>query len=215
MKPGCIVIGGGGHATMVVEALRLQGRVRIVGATDPAPRKRSVAGVPVLGDDAVLDQARRLKIRCFSVGLGSTGDNRPRAKLYARAIDSGLEPVQAIHPSAIVSDRATIGPGAMIFPGAVVNPDSDLGANVIVNSAAVVEHDVRIADHAHVCPRAVLCGGVEVGEGAFIGAGAVVIQRVRIGAWAVVAAGAVVVRDVPEGARVAGVPARRMGKKRI
>jgi UDP-perosamine 4-acetyltransferase len=213
MKPGCVVIGGGGHATMVLEALRLQGKVRIVGVTDPDRGRKSVAGVPVLGDDGILDQARRLKIRCFSVGVGSVGDNRPRAQLYRRAIESGLKPVQAIHPSAVVSPRATVGPGTMIFPRAVVNPGSELGANVIVNSAAVVEHDVRIADHAHVCPGAVLCGGVHVGEGAFIGAGAVVIQGVRIGAWAVVAAGAVVHKDVPEGGRVAGIPARPMGKK--
>jgi acetyltransferase-like isoleucine patch superfamily enzyme len=35
-----------------------------------------------------------------------------------------------------------------------------------------------------------------------------VIEGIRIGDGALVAAGAVVVRDVPDGARVAGVPAR-------
>jgi acetyltransferase-like isoleucine patch superfamily enzyme len=38
-----------------------------------------------------------------------------------------------------------------------------------------------------------------------------VIEGVRIGPGALVGAGAVVIRDVPEGARVAGVPARPLG----
>lgn len=213
MKPACIVLGGGGHATMVLECLRLENRVRLVGVTDSNSRNSSVAGVPVLGGDDILASAKKRRIDLFAVGLGSVGDNGPRAELYRRGIEAGLKPVQAIHPSAVVSGMAVVGPGTMVFPLAVVNPESVLGANVIVNTSAVVEHHVRIADHAHVAPGAVLCGRVEVGEGAFIGAGAIVIQGIKVGAGAVVAAGSVVIRDVPDGGRVSGVPARTMGKK--
>jgi acetyltransferase-like isoleucine patch superfamily enzyme len=49
---------------------------------------------------------------------------------------------------------------------------------------------------------------VTVGEGSHVGIGAIVLQGVRIGANAVVGAGTVVLHDVPDGDRVAGVPAR-------
>jgi acetyltransferase-like isoleucine patch superfamily enzyme len=81
---------------------------------------------------------------------------------------------------------------------------------VILNTAAVVDHDCVIGDHVHVSPGARVAGGVTVGEGSHIGMGAIVIQGLRIGAGVLVAAGAVVLRDVPDGYRVAGVPARNM-----
>jgi acetyltransferase-like isoleucine patch superfamily enzyme len=52
---------------------------------------------------------------------------------------------------------------------------------------------------------------ITVGRGSWIASGAIVLGGVRVGEHAIVAAGAVVTRDVPDGAVVAGVPARVIG----
>ncbi len=212
MSRACVVLGAGGHAKVVLETLRKEGKCKPVGLTD-LRAKGKLLGVPILGDDSVLPGLRKKGTRAFVVGVGGVPDNHPRAAVFQHGLDAGLTPISTVHPSAVVSPSASVGAGTMILARALVNAGAEIGRNVIVNSAAVVEHDVRIADHAHVCPGAVVCGEARIGEGAFVGAGAVVIQGVRIGAWAVVGAGAVVVRDVPDAGRVVGAPARPLRNK--
>jgi len=208
MKRQCVVVGGGGHAKVVIEVLRAQRACVPVAVTDPRPRGRDVLGVRIVGSDDAWPTLLKNGVKRFILGIGSVGDNRPRATLFKRAVAAGLEPVTACHPSAVVSESARLGAGTLVAPQAAVNPEAAIGANCIINTAAVVEHDCIVGDHVHVCPGARLSGGVHVGEGAFIGAGAVIREGVRIGAWSVVGAGAVVLGNVAAKQRVAGVPAR-------
>lgn len=54
-----------------------------------------------------------------------------------------------------------------------------------------------------------------VGNGVWIGANVVILRGVTVGDGAVIAAGAVVTRDVPGGEIWGGVPARKMGQRRL
>ncbi|MBT4511070.1 MAG: sugar acetyltransferase, partial [Chloroflexi bacterium] len=71
-----------------------------------------------------------------------------------------------------------------------------------------VDHDCTLGRHVHLSPGTTLSGEVFVDDCAHIGTGASVIQQVKIGSGSTVAAGATVISDVPDGATVAGVPAR-------
>ncbi|MGI6278862.1 MAG: acyltransferase [Patescibacteria group bacterium] len=56
---------------------------------------------------------------------------------------------------------------------------------------------------------------VEIGDYVFIGARAIILPGVKIGRGAVIAAGAVVTKDVPEMTIVGGVPAKKIGQRKI
>ena len=197
-----IVLGAGGHARVVADAL-LARRIPVLGYADPARDKGSPGplDLPVLGgDEAVL--ARPAQEVRLALGVGSTGDAGPRRRLYERFAASGYAFVAVLHPDAVVARGVVVGRGAQVMAGAVVQPGTILGANVIVNTAAAIDHDCRIDAHAHVAPGAVLCGDVTVGEAAHVGAGAVVRPGVTIGSGALVGMGIVVLADVPAGARL-------------
>ncbi len=206
----CVLLGGGGHASVLLDALAEAGVPLPEAVLD---RNRSLwgstyCGVPVLGDDEELARLVAEGFGRFIVGIGSTASTAPRQLVYERAIRCGLQPVPVIHPSAIVSRGAEVGLGAQLLARCVVNVGVQIADNVVVNTSAVVEHDCTLGSHVHVATGAVMAGGVHVESGAHIGAGATILQGVRIGARAIVGAGSVVLKDVPAGAVVAGVPAR-------
>jgi UDP-perosamine 4-acetyltransferase len=203
-------LGAGGHAKVVLEILRMNSCFELVGLLDSKSelKGKSVLGVPVLGDDNCLSDLLRRGIKHFFIGVGSIGDVSLRLRLYNLALAHDMQPVSAIHPQAVVSSSATIGPGVAVMATAVINASAALGANVIINTGAIVEHDCVLADHVHVAPGARLASKVHIDEGAHIGLGAVVRQCIRIGRNAIVGAGAVVVKDIPDNVIVAGVPAR-------
>jgi len=201
----CVLIGGGGHGRVLIEAFE-SGLIH--GVIDSQVDLQSVGGVPVIGGDEKLPELVALGYSHFIIGVGSSQSCARRAALFEMAVQAGLQPQSVVHPTAFVAKSAVCGAGVQILARAVVHTAARLAEHVLVNCAAVVEHDCSVGAHAHIATGAVVCGGVQIGEAAHIGAGAVIRQGIHIGARAVVGAGAVVVRDVPDGAVVAGVPAK-------
>jgi UDP-perosamine 4-acetyltransferase len=209
LRPECVIIGGGGHARVLIDCLAAAASTLPIAVVD-ADRSlwgRSLLGVPVLGGDELLPELLHEGATRFVVGIGATGDNRYRQRIFDEVLALGFRPMSVRHPSAMIAASAEIPDGSQLLPGCIVNAGVRLGINVIVNSGAVVEHDCQVGDHVHVATGALLAGGVSIGRGAHIGAGAVVRQGIRVGEGAIVGAGAVVVKDVPDGIIVVGVPA--------
>lgn len=210
----CVILGGGGHARVLMDALLLVGQVELYGILlpDESLWGSDVFSVPVLGGDALLPSLPAQGVDSFVVGLGSIGDSSIRERLFRYGLAQGLEVLSVCHPKAILSLRASYGRGGQFLPGSIVNAGAVIGENVIINSGAIIEHDCRIGDHVHVATGAHLSGTVIVGKGAHIGTGAVVRQGIKIGEDAIVGAGAVVVKNVPPDTLVIGVPARPIQK---
>jgi sugar O-acyltransferase (sialic acid O-acetyltransferase NeuD family) len=191
-----IVIGAGGHAGVVIDALRTMGVVPH-GALDS--KAGAVNGVPVLGDDDYLTSPEKLANGVGNRATRHSSGLQSRARLYRRFRDMGCTFPPVIHATAIVSEGADISDGAQILAGAIVQTGAWIGKNAIVNTRAVVEHDCKVGDHCHIAPGAILCGGVTLGPEVHVGAGAIVLQGLKIEKGAIIAAGAIVVKNVYEG----------------
>lgn len=208
MNAPAIIIGAGGHAKVVLEAL-LRSNVTVIGLLDAerALHGSLVLGVPIIGGDDVLDHYAAGSIRLVN-GLGSTQNLTRRAALYRHFKEQGYTFVTVIHPSAVVALDVTIGEGAHIMAGVILQPGVIIGCNTIINTAASVDHDCIIGDHVHLAPGVVLSGNVHVGERTHVGTGATVIQGITIGSDSAIGAGAVVVRDIPAQVTAFGIPAK-------
>lgn len=203
-----IILGAGGHAKVLIDAL---GTAAIIGLTDRDPAKAGlrVLGVPVIGTDDALVQYAAGTVELVN-GLGTVRAGSQRQALFTRYQSKGYRFATVVHRAAVIAREVVLGEGAQVMAGAILQPGCEIGENTLINTRAAVDHDCRIGRHVHIAPAAILSGGVEVEDLAHIGAGATVIQGIRIGAGSTVGAGAVVVRDVRAGVTVLGVPAKEI-----
>lgn len=204
MKERVVILGGGGHARVVVDILEEAAEVEIAGYIAAAATPGGLFGYRWLGTDDVLDAAFQSGLQSAFVAIG---DNRRRKACVEFLKRRGFRLVNAVSPQAVVSRHATLGEGIAIMPGAVINAGARLGDGAIVNTNASVDHDCVIGVCAHIAPGTAVAGCVRLGEGVFLGIGSSVIPGIVIGAWTSVGAGAAVVADLPDGVLALGVPA--------
>lgn len=207
-----LVVGGGGHAKVLIEALRLRS-MTILGIidTDTAKIGTEVAGIRVIGDDKAISGYKPETLLIVN-GIGSVHLPKMRTDVFEKFKAKGFTFATIIHPSAVVASDVILGEGAQIMAGVVIQPGCVIGANVIVNTRASIDHDCLIEDHVHIAPGVTLSGGVKVGNGVHIGTGATIIQGVAIGKNSVIGAGSVVTGNIESDTEVMGVPAKKIVK---
>ncbi len=200
------IIGAGGHAKVVIDAIEAGANEwSIVGLFDDAAGRHGemVLGYSVLGDTSL----KELRTHGLAAIFVAIGENSVREQIVRR-----LEPwfhwPTIIHPNAFVSRHATIEKGSLVCAGATIQVAARIGRFAIINTAASVDHDCVIEDFTHLGPGVHLGGSVSIAEGGFLGVGASVLPSLSVGKWSLVGAGSVVTRSVGQYLTVVGSPAK-------
>ncbi len=196
MNKPVIVLGAGGHASVLVDMLR-QLDIDILGiVSKEKPSENGIfSGIPWYKNDEDVLNFEKSTVLLVN-GIGSMPGNDIRYKVHSKFKQLGYGFYSVISPKAIVSRFITLAEGIQIMPGCIVNTNVSVGEATILNSGAIIEHDCNIGKHNHIAPGAVLSGSVITEDYVHIGTGARVIQGIRIGERTLVGAGATVTRNL-------------------
>jgi len=200
-----LILGAGVFAEEVAD-LAVAAGFDLIGFVEGRDRDRPgmLLGRPVYWIDDLPADARAVAV----CAVGSPA----RAGFIEQARGQGLLFATLVHPSAVVAASAEVGEGAIVSANAVIGARARIGAHAIVNRGCLVGHHVRVGPCATLGPGCNIGGLASIGAGALVGMGAIVIDRVTVGEGSAVAAGSLVNHDVAAGERVAGAPARAVGR---
>jgi bifunctional UDP-N-acetylglucosamine pyrophosphorylase/glucosamine-1-phosphate N-acetyltransferase len=226
-----LVLGINNRAELAVARAAMQQRIledlMLAGVTIVDPSATYVdVGVEIGEDTTVLPGSLlRGKTR-----IGSLCTIGPNSMLENATVgDRALIWYSVVRDSA-VADGVSIGPFAHLRLNASVETGVRIGNFVELKKTrmgarAAAQHlaylgDADIGDDSNIGAGTITCNWdgknknkTKIGKRAFIGSNSSLVAPIEIGDGALTGAGSVVIRDVPPGERVAGNPAKPLGKK--
>ena len=210
LKKSIVVIGGGGHAKVIIGAMSKLPFCEVAGFLDDNEERTTVLTASRIGkmngDVSELTDVPRLAI----LGIGHVGNSIFRESIIKKYTEGGFAFKTIIADSAIVNPGVTIADGVFVADGAIIQPGASIGKHTIVNTNSSVDHDCVIGEDVHIAPGVTLSGGVHVGDHSLLGTGCSVIQGVKIGERCVIGAGTVVIKDCEPNSTYVGNPARKI-----
>jgi len=193
MKDKIVVIGGGGHAKVIISILKKLNQYNIVGYTDPG-NKVEILGVLHLGNDEEFLN-KKGNIVFAAVGIGENINKSLKKSIIEKYKKSGFHFPSIISPLAIINEEVSIGEGTVILDGVIINPCTKIGDFVTIYSNCVIEHDSIIENYVYLAPAVNMCGGVIIGADSTIGNGVSIKDCVKIKPGSKFESGSILLND--------------------
>lgn len=204
-----LIIGGGGHAKVLISVIKKISKYEIIGYTDFS-NYGDILGIKYIGNDDSISEFIKMGINNAALGIGQVKLTNKRFEVVQKLKSAGFEFPIIVSPYAIVNEEVIIGEGTQVYDGVVINSGSKIGKHTILNTNATIEHDSEVGDYCHIATGAVLSGGVKVGSYSMVGSGASVVQYKSIAPNCLIGTGGVVTKDITESGTYAGNPARKI-----
>jgi len=207
VKERIVVIGGGGHAKVIISILKKINSFDIVVFTDIDP-KGNILGIEYLGTDEILQDLFYKNITNVAIGLGQIKSSSIRKNVVSKLEKIGFQFPSIVSPNSIINEDVLIGNGTVIMDGVVINSGTKIGEFSIINTNSSIDHDCKIGNFTHIAPGVTLSGDVFVGDDVLIGTGANVIQGIKIFSKSIISAGSSLLSSNSKSGIYRGVPAK-------
>ena len=213
VKEKIVLVGCGQHANVVIYNLKMQNKydVACILDSDENNHGKIISGYEVVGNYDNLEVIKqKYNTNKFFIAFGNM---KYRKTVFDLFVKNDWEPVNIIHPNAVVSDNAKLGKGILIECGCLITPNPIIGNNVVVNTGSQVNHDNVIEDHVYIASGVILSGGVHIGSNTLLDDGVIVTLGKRICDNTLIGAGAIVTKHIDEPGVYYGQPAKFIRKK--
>jgi sugar O-acyltransferase (sialic acid O-acetyltransferase NeuD family) len=201
-----IVIGTGGHSRVIIDALEKNNQ-NIYGFIELNFNKHSsnekIFGYKILGN---INNIKDFSKYDFNFYL-AIGDSNNRKDVFTSLKKYNFNYPKLIHPSAIVSSRASIKKGSFINAGSIINAGVLINNFCIINTGSTIDHESKVGSFSQICPGVNVAGRVKIGSNCFIGIGSKLIENISIKSNVIIGAGSVVTKSILKKGTYAGIPA--------
>lgn len=204
-----IILGIGGNCIDILDTINEINRIKktyeCVGFLDDnADKSMNICGLKILGN---LEDAFKYRECYFVNGIGSTNNFwYKRDIIYKTKIElNRFETI--VHPTASVSEMASIGKGVVIFSNVTICSNVYIGNHVMILSNSVINHNDVIGDYSIIASGACLSGNVEIGENCYLGSNCSIINDIKVGKDVLIGMGSTVLKNVEYNTVIAGNPA--------
>ena len=213
MAQKIVIIGGRGNGTVIastIEDCRKAGfDFEFVGFLND--NEQEINGYPVLGGIQNEDWKKLPEEYSFIFAMSNIKQAPERFQMLKNLRIPDERYATVIHPTAVVSGKATLGHGVVLMPFTLVSPDVKIGNHTQLYAQSFVGHDTVLDEMVFVANNASIGGRIHIKNGAHIGSNCSILERLTIGEFAVTGLGSVVLKDVDAKKKIVGNPGRSIG----
>ena len=196
MNDGVLLIGSGGHASVLLEML-IEQKINVLGYVSPLPavNQKLFSDFHWYKSDEDILLFDKLTIKLVN-GIGSLPGNTLRADFYNKYKNLSYSFETLVAKDARVSRYATLEEGVQVMRGALIQTGTSIGFNSIVNTGSIIDHDCSIGNNNHIAPGTAISGQVTSQTNVHFGTGSAVIQSINVSENVVVGAGTTITKDI-------------------
>ena len=177
-----IIIGAGGGAKMVIDALKTSAKYQVVGILDDKLEMGyNVLDINVVGCLNDIKSLLDIGINNFILAFGVLTQRNVRYDLYLKLKQIGCVFPNIIHPKAVVEESVIMGEGNVILAMANVGSCVKMGNLNYINNNALISHDCELHENIHLAPASVLASSIIIESNVLIGMNSTLYYGITIG----------------------------------
>lgn len=200
-----IILGAGGTAYDLIDIAHAMNKINptwdVLGYLDDNLnlQGRIIYGYPVIG---TIPDSKNYPDSFFASSIGDAYKPELRKVVRGKVPFSNEKFASLIHPTAVISDTASVESGAIIYGNVTLSSMVKVGHDVFLCGNTFLGHECTIGNHCVLSVGNFLASDVSVGDCCYFGVGVMIRHQIEVGNNSLIGMGTKVVKNVPSNSKL-------------